>query len=265
MACSSVSATVRLDRKCGTSSSGKLCVSPSDSTMASSVAAACSSKLNVRQNFLRSARPRPRLIRAPNGLWSDELHAAGVVEEALQHQVLLGGHDAQHGAANRQVVHDHGRGVGVDARCRRSASAARRPGLRPPGGRRRGGAALETSADSSAVRAGASPRQNGTVGGVSPASRTRTTPASTLRICHECVPSRKMSPAFDSTAQSSLTEPTSDVVRLGQHAVVAHLRDRPAGRRRRQAGAFARAQLAVDRVVVEVRAAAAATGLDAAG
>ena len=39
--------------------------------------------------------------------------------------------------------------------------------------------------------AGASPLQNGTVGGLSPASRTRTTPGSTLRICHECVPSRR--------------------------------------------------------------------------
>ena len=65
----------------------------------------------------------------------------------------------------------------------------------------------DTSADSSAVRAGASPSQNGTVGGESPASVTRTTPASTRRIFHECVPSRKMSPAIDSTAQSSLTVP----------------------------------------------------------
>ena len=65
----------------------------------------------------------------------------------------------------------------------------------------------ETSADSSAVRAGASPIQNGIVGGESPASRTRTTPASTRRICHEWVPSMKMSPAIDSTAKSSLTVP----------------------------------------------------------
>ena len=61
--------------------------------------------------------------------------------------------------------------------------------------------------DNSAVRAGASPIQNGIVGGAVPASRTRTTPSSTLRICHECVPSRKMSPAIDSTAQSSFTVP----------------------------------------------------------
>ena len=35
--------------------------------MASSLAAACSSKLNVRQNFLRSASPSERLTRPPNG------------------------------------------------------------------------------------------------------------------------------------------------------------------------------------------------------
>ena len=67
----------------------------------------------------------------------------------------------------------------------------------------------DTSAESSSVRAGASPSQNGMVGGVVPASRTRTTPASTLRICQEWVPSRKMSPAIDSIAQSSLTVPTA--------------------------------------------------------
>ena len=65
----SVSSTVLLLRKRATLSSSKLCVSPSDSTMASSVAAACSSKLNVRQNFLRSARPKARLMRAPYGAW----------------------------------------------------------------------------------------------------------------------------------------------------------------------------------------------------
>ncbi len=41
--------------------------SPSESTIASSVAAACSSKLNLRQKRLRSARPHARLMRLPNG------------------------------------------------------------------------------------------------------------------------------------------------------------------------------------------------------
>src|SRR4029078_1461025 len=55
---------------CGeTSSSWKLCVVVSDSTMLSSVAAACSSKLNLRQKRLRKARPQARLILLPNGEW----------------------------------------------------------------------------------------------------------------------------------------------------------------------------------------------------
>ncbi len=73
--------------KCGTSSSGKLCCGPSDSTMASSLAAAWSSKSKRRQKRLRSARPRARLIRPPNGRVDDELHAARLVEEALEHHV----------------------------------------------------------------------------------------------------------------------------------------------------------------------------------
>ena len=65
----STSRTVPEWRKRKTSSSGKLWVGPSESTMASSVAAAWSSKLNVRQNRLRSARPQARFTRLPNGAW----------------------------------------------------------------------------------------------------------------------------------------------------------------------------------------------------
>ena len=67
-----------------TSSSGKLCAVGSESTMASSVAAACSSKLNLRQKRLRSARPQARLMPAAERRVDDELHAAGLVEEALE-------------------------------------------------------------------------------------------------------------------------------------------------------------------------------------
>ncbi len=56
---------LRLEMYRGTSSSGKLWCGPSESTTASSLAAACSSKLKVRQNFLRNANPRDRLIRPP--------------------------------------------------------------------------------------------------------------------------------------------------------------------------------------------------------
>ena len=50
-----------------TSSSGKLWLVESESTIASSVAAACSSKLNLRQKRLRSASPQARLMRLPKG------------------------------------------------------------------------------------------------------------------------------------------------------------------------------------------------------
>ena len=68
-ACRSTSSTVREVRNFGTRSSGKLCCGPSESRNALSLAAAWSSKSNVTQNRLRSASPRPRLSRAPNGEW----------------------------------------------------------------------------------------------------------------------------------------------------------------------------------------------------
>src|SRR5258708_7003631 len=65
--------------------------------------------------------------------------------------------------------------------------------------------------DSSSVRAGASPRQKGTLGGAPWASSTSTRPdfPSTRRIRHEVLPSSMMSPALLSTAKSSSSVPTS--------------------------------------------------------
>ena len=56
--------------------------------MLSSVAAAWSSKLNLRQKRLRSASPHARLMRLPIGRMDDELHAARLVEEAFEHDRL---------------------------------------------------------------------------------------------------------------------------------------------------------------------------------
>lgn len=64
-ACWRTSRTVRELRKRGTSARGKLWCGPSDSTTASSLAAACSSKSNDTQNRLRSASPSARLTRPP--------------------------------------------------------------------------------------------------------------------------------------------------------------------------------------------------------
>src|SRR5439155_19094464 len=66
-ACTSKSRTVLELRYRKTSSSGKECCVPSEITIASSVAAACSSKLNERQKRFRNARPQARLIRLPKG------------------------------------------------------------------------------------------------------------------------------------------------------------------------------------------------------
>jgi hypothetical protein len=65
----------------------------------------------------------------------------------------------------------------------------------------------ETSVDSSMVRPGASPNQNGMVGGAPWASLTTTSPCRTCSMRHDVLPSRKMSPRKLSTAKSSSTEP----------------------------------------------------------
>ncbi len=64
-----------------------------------------------------------------------------------------------------------------------------------------------TSRESSSLRAGASPSQNGMLGGAPFASATRMTPVSTWRTCHDVLPSWKMSPAMLSMAKSSFTVP----------------------------------------------------------
>ena len=64
-ACSSRSPTVSGLRNPDSVSSGKVWGIPSESTIASSVAAAWSSWLNPWQKRFRSASPKPRLIRPP--------------------------------------------------------------------------------------------------------------------------------------------------------------------------------------------------------
>ena len=121
----------------------------------------------------------------------------------------------------------------------------------------------DTSSDSSAVRAGASPSQNGIVGGVPSASTTRTTPGSTLadlprvRAQQEDVAGHRLDgPVLVDGADER-------VVGLGHHPVVAGLGDGPAGGERGQAGRRPGPELAVDRVVVDVGAPLAPAGRDA--
>ena len=194
-----------------------------------------------------------------------ELHAAGVVEEPLEDERLHRRHRAEHGAAERDVVDDHRRRVGLRPASSHQPLPRARRGRRAAGIRRPVPAAATPLPR--ARRCAPAPRrvQNGTVGAALPTSSTRTTPASIRRICHECVPSRKMSPAIDSTAQSSFTVPMNRVVGFGDDAVVADLGDRTAGRQCGEPRAPAAAHLAVDGVVVHVPAARPATGLHALG
>ena len=193
----------------------------------------------------------------------DKLHPAGVVEKSLEHDVVVARHHPELLQPGGQVSDDLLGGVGLQAagflqverrprrRCRspsRSATPARRP---------------DTSSESSAVRLGASPTQNGIVGRAPSASITRTSPAVTRRMRHECVPRRKTSPAIDSMAKSSLTVPTNVSSGLGYDPVVAHLGDGPAARQCGQAGAAARPEDAVDAVAVQVRHARAPPRRDA--
>ena len=136
-----------------------------------------------------------------------QLHPARLVEEPLDDQVVLGGHDAEHGPGRRQVGDDGGGRVALDAG--QLDDLVDRSGQvvvdHAPLHHRRG--CVATSSLSSTVRAGASPRQNGIVGCLSPASTTRTSPPVTCRICQWCVPRMNTSPAIDSVAQSSFTLP----------------------------------------------------------
>ena len=137
-----------------------------------------------------------------------ELHPAGVVEEALEHQVLLGRASRRAPRARPRGSRRSGRRPRRAARSHSTTYAAGAVGV--AGGEelvdvaaqlghlgRQLGGARRRLAHPERHRRVRRRRRRG------PAPR----PGSTRRICHEWVPSRKMSPAIDSTAQSSLTVP----------------------------------------------------------
>ena len=166
-----------------TSASSKLCVVASESTMASSVAAACSSKLNVRQKRLRKRQSPGAVDPAAERRVDHQLHAAGLVEEALEHDGVLRGQAAERGVRRGEIFDQlRGRRL-VDAAWLGRASAG---AIRCRIGRRSRARDLapqrDTARESSSLRPGASPSQNGIVGGWPCASSTRTMPPSTRRM-----------------------------------------------------------------------------------
>ncbi len=220
-ACVSTSSTVAGRRNSKTISSGNECCSPSEMTMPLSVAAACSSKLNERQKRLRSASPQARLMRAPNGAWMHELHAAAFVEEALGHHAAASVGMAPSAALPGQHV--------AQRPAPRPAGRARNPAGSGSRLRRSPPAAPPLRAKAPRVRPGASPRQNGMAGAAPCASSTRTRPDSTRRMRQDVVPSRNTSPAMLSTAKSSSTRADRGAFRLRHHQVLRGIRNGAAG------------------------------------
>src|SRR5258708_3000202 len=184
-----------------------------------SVAAACSSKLNERQNPLRSASPQALFIRPPNGpsiptsippLSSKKRSAMTVVWVGTAPKIARPvttystACSAPASSSPHSSLSQLSAAVASVVNCPLESEAAR--GTKELIISRNS----ETCAESSSVRAGASPRQNGMVGGAPCASSTKTLPDETLRIRQEVLPSNMMSPAILSTANSSSPVPPTD-------------------------------------------------------
>ena len=84
--------------------------------MLSSVAAACSSKLNLRQKRLRKREAPGAIDPAAEGRMDDQLHAAGFVKEALQHERVLRRQAFKSGERGSQVLEQLLRGGFGDAK-----------------------------------------------------------------------------------------------------------------------------------------------------
>ena len=112
----------------------------------------------------------------------DQLHAARLVEEALEHERVLGRKTAERRVRRGQVVDQLSGGSSSSP-----ASSISQRSVLPPAGSAARRAAIsarrrDTDNDSSSLRPGASPSQNGMVGGMPRASSTRTVPRSTRMI-----------------------------------------------------------------------------------
>ena len=146
---------------------------------------------------------------AAAGRVDDQLHAVGIVEEALHHQIGGGGHDPQRRPPGGEVVHDEGRRIATDARFRdQPRRGARRVVVdqelaRPePAGR---------TPPRRAPRCGPAPRRSrtGRSAAVAGIDHPDLTPRSTWRIATNGCRAGRCRPPSTPIAQSSLTVPTN--------------------------------------------------------
>ncbi|MDT4835180.1 hypothetical protein FQZ97_688360 [compost metagenome] len=154
--------------------------------IAFSVAAACSSKLKLRQKRLRSASPQARLMRLPKGEWitscmppdsskkrsSTSFDWLGSTPSAARAR-------ARYSTICRAAASSRPSSRASQPMAGASGSALPSPSANNPSSRSR---RRDTLADSSSLRPGASPSQNGMFGGWPWASSTRTRPGSTRRM-----------------------------------------------------------------------------------
>jgi hypothetical protein len=194
----------------------------------------------------------------------DELHAARGVEEALDDDPLLRRQRAEDGERAREVVDDLARRLVVEADVgaqrgdRRLAAVARRCARRPRAQR-------ATASDSSSLRPGASPSQNGMLG--ARAVRVLDADAAGLDAQDAVARVAELEDVAGDALDREVLVDGADVgaLRLEDDGVVAALGDRPARGERGQPRALPLAQDVVDDVAVDVARARAVARREAVG
>ena len=185
-----------------------------------SVAAACNSKLKLRQKRLRRAKPQALLMRPPKGAWITScIPPASSKKRSAMIVFWVGTSPSTTRPCSKYSIACSAPESSRPHSCFNQATVSATSGrlCQSPTGEMLGSVSLISfrrlpiSEESSSVRAGASPRQKGTLGGAPCASSTSTRPdlPSTRRMRHEVLPSNMMSPALLSTAKSSSSVPTT--------------------------------------------------------
>ena len=202
-------------------------------------------------------RQSPRLVdAAAERRVQHELHAARFVEEALEDQRVLRRQRAERGAAFGEVADGLlGRRLArrPDSVISQSIAASCRWRRVEPSIDR--GANSLTARESSSLRAGASPSQNGSVGGAPCASATRTTPGPTCGDLPRGVAELKDVAGVALDGEVFVERADERVLGIEHDAVVGLFGNRAAGRDRQAPRAAPAAHAAVDFVAMDQRAA----------
>ena len=233
--------------------------------MLSSVAAACSSKLNLRQKRLRSARPQARLMRLPNGECTTSCMPPASSKKRSSTIVSCVGRQPSAALAARRYSTSCSAAASAMPISSISQRNVRFPSTSPCSRSATSARKRETAADSSSLRPGASPSQNGNawrraVGILHAHDAALHAQDAVGRIAE-----------LEHVAGHALDGPVlvhgADDLALGlqQHLVVGVVGDGAARGERGEAGAAPAAQQTVHGIVVDQRAAPPAPAAEALG